>query len=432
MLLINDKPDIQRAIIDKTIGATGFFVLRISNPTYPNIIKSEEKPKTNTNTNIITYTDQIPNVTKLLYNPSMDIQAYMTRGVERIVSESIRATLKNPKESAFMLRFASASRKASVRRKEIGEQRNINIPPFLIASITSRCNLHCQGCYSRCNEATTDSAPEAQLTDEEWGRIFEEAESLGISFILLAGGEPLLRRDVLEQAAGRSNILFPVFTNGTYINDKYFDLFDNSRNILPVMSLEGGREVTDARRGPGIYDRLLKNMDEFKRRGIVFGASITVTTANYQEVTGGAFIEDLRDRGLKLVIYVEYVPDKGSNELAPTDTERAYMEDRLKSLRQTYEDIVLVSFPGDEKSSGGCIAAGRGFFHINSHGGAEPCPFSPYSDINARDNSLIECISSPLFAAIRSNGLLEEDHNGGCVLHNKSKQIERLKSELHP
>ena len=54
---------------------------------------------------------------------------------------------------------------------------------------------------------------------------------------------------------------------------------------------------------------------------------------------------------------------------------------RVNYFRENMEDMIVVSFPGDEKSSGGCLAAGRGFFHINSHGGAEPCPFSPYSEL---------------------------------------------------
>ena len=113
-----------------------------------------------------------------------DIQSYMTRGVERVVSDAVRATLKNPRESAFMARFVLASRSASKKRREM-EDRGEHIPPFLIASITSRCNLHCAGCYSRCNQATTDMAPVRQLTGEEWRRIVEEADDLGRSFILL-------------------------------------------------------------------------------------------------------------------------------------------------------------------------------------------------------------------------------------------------------
>ena len=75
----------------------------------------------------------------------------------------------------------------------------------------------------------------------EWENIFGQAEELGISFILLAGGEPLLRRDLVEAAAGHSSIIFPIFTNGTLIDDVYTKLFDENRNLVPVISIEGGR-----------------------------------------------------------------------------------------------------------------------------------------------------------------------------------------------
>jgi MoaA/NifB/PqqE/SkfB family radical SAM enzyme len=325
-----------------------------------------------------------------------------------------------------MLKFAAASRKASKKRAEL-EAAGEHIPPFLIASITSACNLHCAGCYSRCNHATVDAAPVKQLTDEEWLAIFKEADDLGVSFILLAGGEPMLRRDIIEAAGQMPGILFPIFTNGTFMDEKYFDLFDKRRNLIPVMSIEGGKEETDARRGPGVYGRLIANMDECKKRGLIFGASVTVTTQNVRQVTSEAFIASLMERGCKLVIYVEFVPvTEESRDLAPGDEERAWLSEEIHRLRREKPEMVYVSFPGDEKSSGGCLAAGRGFFHINSHGGAEPCPFSPYSDINVRDTSLREAMNSPLFRELRDGGYLLEDHAGGCVLYEKRAQVEKL------
>jgi MoaA/NifB/PqqE/SkfB family radical SAM enzyme len=355
-----------------------------------------------------------------------DIQGYMTRGVERIVADALKATVKNPRESAYMLKFATASKKASKKRAE-AEAAGEHIPPFLIASITSKCNLHCAGCYSRCNHATTDTAPVAQLTGDEWLKIFDEADDLGVSFILLAGGEPMLRRDVIEAAGKRQNILFPIFTNGTYIDERYLELFDRSRNLIPIMSIEGQKEVTDARRGEGVYDKLIANMDEFHKRGLIFGASVTVTTENIREVSSDEFLKSLSDRGCKAVIYVEFVPvTEESQNLAPGDADREYLAGEIRKLRERYEDMVFVSFPGDEKSSGGCIAAGRGFFHINSHGGAEPCPFSHYSDINVRDKSLKEAMNSKLFTALRNGDILADDHKGGCVLYEKRDQVEAL------
>ncbi len=357
---------------------------------------------------------------------NFDLQAYMTRGVERVVADAIKATFKNPRESAFMLRFAAASRAASKRRAK-AEKNGEHIPPFLIASITSKCNLHCAGCYSRCNHATVDSEPVAQLTGEEWLRIFTEADDMGISFILLAGGEPMLRRDIIEAAGERQNILFPIFTNGTFVDDRYLELFDRCRNLIPIMSIEGNREVTDARRGKGIYDRLIASMDAFQKKDLIFGASVTVTTENLKEVSSDSFIRSLSDRGCRAVIFVEFVPvTEESKELAPGDPEREYLAGEIDRLREKYPEMLFISFPGDEKSSGGCLAAGRGFFHINSHGGAEPCPFSPYSDVNVREKGLRGALNSFLFTALRSGDLLADDHKGGCVLYEKQEQVRKL------
>ena len=261
----------------------------------------------------------------------------------------------------------------------------------------------------------------------ERARIFDEAQELGISFILLAGGEPMLRRSIIEAAGKKHNILFPIFTNGTFIDQQYLKLLDKCRNLVPIMSIEGNRETTDKRRGEGIYDKLIANMDEMGKRGLIFGASVTVTTHNYREVTSAQFLDSLSARGCKAVIFVEYVPvTEESSELAPGDAQREYITQRIQSLRREKPEMVYISFPGDEKSSGCCVAAGRGFFHINSHGGAEPCPFSPYSDVNIKDTSLREAIHSPLFTALRSGGILLDDHSGGCVLYEKRELVEAL------
>lgn len=287
---------------------------------------------------------------------NFDLTAYLTGGVERIVSESLRATLKDPRESAFMLKFAAASKKASKRRAQNEKENGLHVPPFLIASITSSCNLHCAGCYSRCNHATVDEAPVKQLTGEEWLNIFKEADELGVSYILLAGGEPMLRRDIIEAAGKMKKIIFPIFTNGTYIDEEYYRLFNKCRNLIPVMSIEGGKEETDSHRGQGIYEKLISNMENFKKKSLLFGASVTVTTENVREVVSDEFINSLADRGCKLVVYVEFVPvTEESKHLALDEAERTVLKDGIARLREKCTEMVFLSFPGDEKSTGGCV-----------------------------------------------------------------------------
>ena len=358
-----------------------------------------------------------------------DIQEYLANGVELIVKDAVRATLKNPKESIYLLKFSKSAKKSTKIRQKYSKNGQ-NIPGFLIASITSRCNLHCAGCYSRANDQCSDETPINQLSADEWESIFKQAKDIGISFIVLAGGEPLIREDVLIKASHYPEILFPVFTNGTLLNEDYLKLFDKNRNLVPIISIEGDEDVTDSRRGEGIYKQIVDSMDVMNKKNIIFGTSLTFTKGNLSSLVSYEFIEQLHEKGCKVVFFIEYVPiNRQTVDLAPSDEERELLFNEITRLRKQYQDMLFMSFPGDEKTSGGCLAAGRGFFHINSHGGAEPCPASPYSDVNVKDMTLLEVLNSKLFKSLRDSGLLIDDHEGGCVLFEHKEDVERILNE---
>ena len=352
-----------------------------------------------------------------------DLDRYLTESVESIVKDALSASLKNPKETAFLLAYALAGKRAAAAREKYAAAGK-HIPSFLIASITNRCNLHCSGCYARANSLCDDAETAALLADEDWCRIFDEAAQIGVSFCLLAGGEPMMRRGVLESAAKHRAILFPVFTNGTLLSENMLALIDQNRNLVPIVSIEGDEGQTDARRGAGTYAKLTANMDRMREKGVLFGASVTLTTENLAIVTSDAFLNRLRTLGAKVVFFVDYVPaDAGTERLAPGDAERALLSSRLDALRAAQDGMIYVSFPGDEQFSDGCLAAGRGFFHINPTGGAEPCPFSPVSDTNLKHTSLLDALDSPLFTRLRASELLRGHHNGACALFGKDDEL---------
>ena len=374
------------------------------------------------------------------------LKQYLNQGIEHILTDALRASIRNPRQSLFLARFLPAARAASLRREAAGLRaaseekepaaraaslrreaaglRAASIPPFLIASITSRCNLHCEGCYARAGSSCFDGENVRLLGASEWERIFREADDLGISFVLLAGGEPFLRMDVLEKAAGLPNIVFPIFTNGTVIGDKELEFLDRRRNLIPILSLEGGRAETDLRRGEGVYSQILGVMGSLTKRGVFFGISVTVTGENRAEVTDDAFVREMFSLGARLLLFVEYVPaDPAARSTALEPEERERLMCRVAEIRRDFRELMILAFPGDELASGGCLAAGRGFFHINPHGGAEPCPFSPFSDTSLRDVSLANALQSPLFRSIRNAGFLAGDHAGGCVLFGHEEEV---------
>ncbi|MCH5324703.1 MAG: radical SAM protein [Eubacterium sp.] len=354
-----------------------------------------------------------------------DLEKYLSVGAENVVKGLLTVSSFSLKESRFLTQYSRAAKKAERLRAE-AESHGEHIPVFLIASITSVCNLHCAGCYARKLGSCADCEPVEQLSADEWGNVFEQARGLGIGFVLLVGGEPLVRTDVLERAAGFPEIIFPIFTNGTML-EQNIELFDDNRNLVPILSIEGGQEVTDARRGKGVYEQVNGIMRLLKDRRILFGASVTVTKENLDEVISDEFISGLKADGCKLLLYVEFVPtDESMSYLAPDEQTREKLSARIDGLRESDSDMLYISFPGDEKESGGCLAAGRGFFHINSQGGAEPCPFSPYSDINVREHTLKEVMQSALFRNLREQGIMSGEHDGGCVLYTRRQEVEAL------
>jgi MoaA/NifB/PqqE/SkfB family radical SAM enzyme len=358
-----------------------------------------------------------------------DLAAYMNSGISGLLLDALKISASRPRELVFLRSFFKSLGLSEKRRRD-NDEAGLHVPPFLIASITSNCNLFCSGCYARANQSCAGAENTGKALDAgKWSQLFREAADLGVCFILLAGGEPLLRPDVLEAAAACPEIIFPIFTNGTLLDDKALELFDRHRNLLPVVSIEGERGETDARRGAGVFDSIMAAMAGFKKRKILFGASITATRGNIDAVTGESFVKGLRKRGCGLAFYVEYVPsDNISLDQAPTAIERALLAERIKGLKKAV-NMLFISFPGDEQFTGGCLAAGRGFMHINADGRVEPCPFSPYSDTNLSNLSLAEALRSPFLASMREDGFLLGEHDGGCLLFEKRAEVEKMLQE---
>ena len=358
----------------------------------------------------------------------LNLNDFMNTGIKNIINTAGRFYTDSRRGRSFMIRMASTLRSEAKMREQY-EQQGIHIPPFLIASIASSCNLHCAGCYARANGGCSSGDVQGEMVVDDWQRVFTEASEIGVSFILLAGGEPLLRRDIIKLAAKYDNLFFPIFTNGTMIDDEYLKLFDEHRNLIPVLSIEGNEKETDKRRGSGVSKRIKMVAEELKGRGILYGTSITVTSVNKDKVADSRFVHNLKEQGCGLIFYVEYVPaEKGTEYLILNSQELKELQERISMLRADKKNkgMIMLSFPGDEEVMGGCLAAGRGFFHINAGGGAEPCPFSPYSVMNLKKETILETLQSSFFKNVREISAAEVlNHKGGCTLFQCEDEVKQ-------
>lgn len=359
----------------------------------------------------------------------INLQRSMSDAIRRIMVKAYGNVLRNPREAKTVWRLQQTFLKSEKRRAAIKEKEGVDVPPFLICSIATACNLHCKGCYARTNGIAADKAEDQKpsLSPDQWKTIFEEAASLGINFALLAGGEPMMRKDILERVAEVEDMVFPIFTNGTLIGPTYISFLKQHLNMIPVISIEGMEHATDERRGKGMYKRAMMSVDMLHQEDLFFGTSITVTTENFDLVTSDAFVDHLQELGCKLVIYVEYVPtDPGTEYLALSEEDIQRMEAVQERQTERYKGMIIISFPGDEKLLGGCLAAGRGFFHIGPDGSAEPCPFSPFSDSSVLDLGVKGALASPLFRKLRDAHLVGGEHTGGCALYEHREEVEAL------
>jgi MoaA/NifB/PqqE/SkfB family radical SAM enzyme len=213
------------------------------------------------------------------------------------------------------------------------------------------------------------------------------------------------------------------------IDDDHALFFRRQKNIIPIISLEGFEQDTDIRRGRGVFDVISDRMKLLTRNGIFFGASITVRSDTFADVTGAEFFNRMRSAGCRLFIFVEFVPlDAKSEKLALTAEQRSKL---MKIERLSGKNAVCIVFPGDEEQYGGCLAAGRGFVHVNPWGGLEPCPFAPYSDVNLRNTRLKKALGSHLMTAIRSNHDRLTETSGGCALWANREWVKNLTTEVN-
>ncbi len=310
---------------------------------------------------------------------------------------------------------------AAVRKNH--EREGLMVPPIMIASITSRCNLACAGCYMHGRH----EKPAPEMSREVLAGVVGQAAHLGVSILVIAGGEPLVRADeILSLAEAHPAVLVPVFTNGLLIDDAIAVAIAKHRNIVPVISFEGFREETDARRGKGVYDRLLTVCGRLQKRGVFFGVSVTTSRENFPRVTSETFAREMLSAGARVLTFVEYVPmETGTENLVLTHEQKKVLPVVLADFNRKFPAI-FIGFPGDEDQYGGCLAAGRGFVHVSPSGNLEPCPAAPYSDANLAQVPLKEALRSRLLAQIRREPEILTETEGSCALRANRAWVERL------
>ena len=350
------------------------------------------------------YRSQIETIDKVISDPDDVFHKYILNMLNTIDPDVFDKTVIN-----FLLNSVLFSEDL---KKESREKYNCNIPWTILLDPTTACNLKCKGCWA------AEYGNSLNLSYEQIDDIISQGKELGIYFYIFTGGEPLVRKkDILKICEKHNDCEFLIFTNSTLIDEEFIDEMLRLKNIVPAISVEGSEFTTDARRGDGIYNKVIKSMKLLKDNKVPFGISCCYTSQNYKSIISEEFVDEMIEKGALFAWYFHFMPvGKGTGkELLPKPDQRKHIYHQLRKFRKT-KPLFFLDFQNDAEYIGGCIAGGRNYLHINANGDLEPCVFIHYSDSNIKEKTLVESLQSPLFMAYHDGQPFNENMLRPCPM----------------
>lgn len=155
--------------------------------------------------------------------------------------------------------------------------------PVVIWNLIRRCNLTCKHCYA----LSADKEFQGELSFFEIMAVMRDLKDFGVPALILSGGEPLLRPDIFDIAAGAREMGFYVglSTNGTLIDDAMADRIEAARFNYVGISIDGIGKVHDAfRRLEGAFDKSMGGIRRCHERGVKVGLRYTMTQTNCDQL----------------------------------------------------------------------------------------------------------------------------------------------------
>ena len=308
--------------------------------------------------------------------------------------------------------FLNAGMTGIRKQNESREKYDCNIPWAILMDPTSACNLKCTGCWA------AEYGNKLNMSYEELDSIIDQANELGTYMFLYSGGEPLVRKaDILRLCQAHPDCQFVAFTNGPLIDEAFADELLRVKNFMPAISVEGFEEATDSRRGAGTFAQVERAMRILKERKLPFGISCCYTSTNVDVIGSEAYFDQMIDWGAKFCWFFTYMPVgvDAAPELMVSAQQREFMYHQIRAFRET-KPLFTLDFWNDGEYSGGCLAGGRTYLHINANGDYEPCAFIHYSDTNVRTHTLLEALQAPLFTAYKDGQPWNGNHLRPCPL----------------
>ena len=303
-------------------------------------------------------------------------------------------------------------------------------------NVTQRCNLECAHCYM---SAFAGAETRGELTTDECRRVIDEIAAVNPNvFLILTGGEPLLRKDIWDIAAYASEKRFTTVlgTNGVLLREREAKLMRERGVLGASISLDSTdpRKHDAFRHLPNAWDGAVRATRVLNDAGLDFSLHMSVTDWNVDEVP--AMVDLAKELGAKVLNFFFLVRTGRGRDL--TDIDPAAYERILTWLakaqgvgagRSPFEDpwstpvgradgllirakcaphfrrIIWEMNPDSpllKNYAHGSCPAGKYYCRITPEGDVTPCPYMPVSAGNLRQSSFADLWrSAPVFDDLR-------------------------------
>jgi radical SAM protein with 4Fe4S-binding SPASM domain len=314
-------------------------------------------------------------------------------------------------------------------------------PPFMVSySITTKCNLKCKHCYS---DSVDQAAPDELSTGEAF-RLIDDLSRWGIGLLIIDGGEPLCREDLLDivKYASSKGIRTTIGSNGTLIDEEMARKMVDAGVMAVAISVDGVDAVThDSFRGvDGAFERTLRGIEACRNSGLPFQLNMVIRKDNLSQLEGMLRLAvDLGANAAEVFDLVAAGRAKDEcKELVLSLEERKVAMEQLAGAQEDYPIVIRVPgcpmyplllqqkqiqprhFPKEMLRrvpyyERGCAAGmPMGYIMVLSNGEVNPCMLLQVRLGNIREQSIISIWeNSPILAQLRQRELLKGEC-GAC------------------
>jgi radical SAM protein with 4Fe4S-binding SPASM domain len=283
--------------------------------------------------------------------------------------------------------------------------------------LTTHCNLRCGHCY------IVDNTTRGELTTSEIFRILDELVEAGCLWLLLTGGEIMVRKDFLEiyLAAKQRGLVVTLFTNATLVTPEIADTLADYPPFSIEVTLYGMTEATyeEVTGVKGSYRRCLNGIELLRSRNLPVGLKTVVLKQNQHERVHMETFARALGMPFRFDTMIQPRTTGGLSPLAtrisPLEVVNVDRSDpkRVAELRKLWE--ASISQPRSTDDHLFTCGAGLSSFHISPQGRLQVCELFPYPGFDLRSGSFHEGFSA--FRALRDRRYTTESPCQGCKVN---------------